>query len=99
MGVDLRNTREAVMKIAYIVVFYSNSECLQLFKILKNKEFDINMIATPCTITAGCSRAIEFTENDLDKVIEEIKTNSIKIRNVYKRVINGKSLRYVLVKI
>lgn len=87
------------MKTAYIVVFNSNSESLQLFKMLKNKSYNVNMIATPCTISAGCTRAIEFNEENLEDVLQEIKDKDIKIKNIYKRNVSKKGFHYALIKI
>lgn len=85
--------------INYIVVFHTTSASLQLFKILKSKNYNISMIATPCTISAGCARAIEFQQEDLDKIVQEIRENEVVIRAIYKRVINKKKLHYVRINI
>lgn len=87
------------MKSAYIVVFNSVANSTQLFRILKNSGFDISIISTPCTISAGCSRAIEFKEDDLDKIIQIAIENPTGIQGIYKRVLDKRRFYYTRVKV
>ncbi|GFZ31019.1 hypothetical protein CSC2_15450 [Clostridium zeae] len=77
-----------------IIAFSSTSQSVNLYKILKNKKYNVVMIQTPCTISAGCARSIELKEKDLDAVVNEIKQNNLEIKGIYRRVLNDSTRRY-----
>ncbi|MDD7796101.1 DUF3343 domain-containing protein [Clostridium sp. 'White wine YQ'] len=82
-----------------IIVFYSSSASLQLFKILKDKRYKVNIIATPCSVSSSCTRAIEFRKQDFDIIVKEIKDSGIEIKSVYEKVLEGKRYKYIQVMI
>lgn len=67
----------------YIIVIKSYNYAVLLYKILKNKKYNAQIISTPCRISAGCSRSIRFYGKDIDIVKDEIKKNSIPIKGIY----------------
>ncbi|WP_160678185.1 DUF3343 domain-containing protein [Clostridium sp. C8-1-8] len=77
-----------------IIAFPSTSESVNLYKVLKNKRYNVVMIQTPCTISAGCARSIEIKEKDLENIINEIKTNNIQIRGIFKKALSESTKRY-----
>ncbi|GKU23523.1 DUF3343 domain-containing protein [Clostridium folliculivorans] len=77
-----------------IIAFSSTSQSVNLYKILKNKKYNVVMIQTPCTISAGCARSIEIKEQDLEDIVNEIKQNNLEIKGIYRRVLNESTRRY-----
>ncbi|MCY6370546.1 DUF3343 domain-containing protein [Clostridium ganghwense] len=79
----------------YIIVFNSSNESIHLYKILKDKRYDVEIMSTPCTISAGCSRAIKVQEREIHFVIEEIRRNKVSIRGIYKKVYKDSKFYYL----
>ena len=79
----------------YIVVLNSSSTSIHLFKLLKDKRLNVDIMSTPCTISAGCSRAIKVKEKDIEAVKDEIKLNKISIKGIYKKVYRGRGFHYI----
>ncbi|MBK1812972.1 DUF3343 domain-containing protein [Clostridium sp. YIM B02505] len=77
-----------------IIAFSSTSQSVNLYKILKNKKYNVVMIQTPCTISAGCARSIEIKEQDLNAIVNEIKQNKVDIQGIYRRSLNDSTRRY-----
>lgn len=77
-----------------IIAFSSTSQSVNLYKILKNKKYNVVMIQTPCTISAGCARSIEIKEQDLEVIVNEIKQNNLEIKGIYRRILNESTRRY-----
>ena len=83
----------------YIITFDSSNSSMLLYNLLKNNSLNIYMIQTPCCLSAGCSRSIEVNEEEIQKVIELIKSNNIPIRAIHKKYVNKKIRRYSYEKI
>lgn len=81
----------------YIIVLNSSNISIHFFKILKDKRFNVDVISTPCTISAGCSRSIKVNEKDIEAVKEEININKIIIAGIYKKIYNGSAFHYLKV--
>lgn len=77
-----------------LIVFNSTLDSMHMFKILKDQRLKVEIISTPCTISAGCSRAIKFFKEDIDKVRESIKKESIFVKGIYEKIYNTKSFFY-----
>ncbi|GFP77153.1 DUF3343 domain-containing protein [Clostridium fungisolvens] len=77
-----------------IIAFSSASQSVNLYKILKNKKYNVYMIQTPCTISAGCARSIEIKEKDLEAIVNEIKESKIDIKGIYRKTLNESTRRY-----
>lgn len=81
----------------YLLVFISNNYAVMVFNKLVKKGLSVELISTPCTISAGCSQSIRFEEKYLEKMKEELKLNRICIKGIYKiRKEEGKE-DYILV--
>ena len=79
----------------YIIVLNSSSVSIHLFKLLKDKKLDVIIMSTPCTISAGCTRAIKVYEKDIENAKQEIKTNKIVIKGIYKKIYKGSRFGYL----
>jgi hypothetical protein len=79
----------------YIIVLNSSNVSIHLFKLLKDIRLGVELMSTPCTISASCSRAIKVKEKDLETVKEIIKTNRINIKGIYKKTYRGSSFYYI----
>ena len=55
-------------------------------------------MSTPCTISAGCSRAIKVREKDIEAAKQEIEINKILIKGIYKKVYRGRVFHYLKIK-
>lgn len=78
-----------------LVVFYSHSQGMLLYRMLLREGCSVELISTPCKLTDSCSQCIKFNENYLAKVKEQIAKNNIKIRGIYKISIKNYKLQYV----
>ena len=79
----------------YIIVLNSSSVGIHLYKILKDLSLDVDIISTPCTISAGCSRAIKVKEKDIEAAKNVINSSKIIIKGIYKKVYKGSSFYYL----
>lgn len=81
----------------YILVFSSTNMAVFLYNLLIKNGFKVEVMATPCSISAGCARSIIF---DDECYLEEIKKiaadNKITINKIYKIVNTYNQTRYVL---
>lgn len=78
----------------YIIVFSSSNYSMKLYKLLKEKKYKVEMISTPCTLSAGCSRALRVRKKDIVAIKEVIKREKIVIRAIYEKIINGRKIYY-----
>jgi len=78
-----------------IIVLNSSNASMHLYKLLKDRRLDVSIISTPCTISAGCSRAIKIKEKDIDIAIQEIKKNRTLIKGIYKKSYSGNRFYYI----
>lgn len=79
----------------YIIVLNSTSDSIHLFKLLKDKKLDVAIMSTPCTISAGCLRAIKVKEKDFEVAKLEINASKIIIKGMYKKNYRGNSFYYL----
>ena len=81
-----------VAKYIYIIVFGSTNHSMLAYNILRNAQYSIEIISTPCTLSAGCSRALRYegVASDVVKIKNLISENKIFIRGIYKKVIESK---------
>lgn len=79
----------------YFVVFYSHNHTTFLYNKIKEKGFEIELMSTPCSVSAGCSQCIKFMGKDLKLIKEVIKNNDINIKALYKIEYNNGKTRYL----
>jgi hypothetical protein len=78
----------------YILIFKSSSHRIILFNKLKEKNILAELIPTPCTLGKGCSKAIKIAAEDFQQVFKILKEDNVLIKEIYKKVITGKSFYY-----
>lgn len=83
-----------IEKPIYIITFDSANNSMLLYRLLESNKLNIYMIQTPCCLSAGCARSIEVSEEEIEKVIELIKSNDISIRAIHKKFVNKEIRRY-----
>lgn len=83
-----------IEKPIYIITFDSANNSMLLYRLLKSNKLNIYMIQSPCCLSAGCARSIEVSEEEIEKVIELIKSNDISIRAIHKKFVNKEIRRY-----
>lgn len=81
----------------YIILFNSYNNAVFVYKKLIKKGYKVNLISTPCTISSGCSYSVKFSEEDLPIVKNEAERNNIKIKAVYKIVLQQNTIDYKLI--
>ena len=81
-----------INKYIYIIVFSSTNHCMLSYNILKNAEYSVEITSTPCTLSAGCARALKYEgiPSDVSKIKNLIAENKISIKGIYKKVIESK---------
>lgn len=81
----------------YILVFSSINVSVFLYNLLIKNGFKVEVMATPCSISAGCARSIIFDNEDYLEKIKKIATdNKITINKIYKIVKTYNQTRYIL---
>lgn len=86
------------IKNMYIVIFLSYNQSVLLYRKLKEKNYEVELISTPCSLSSGCSQSIKFEESYLESVKAEIKKNSISIKAIYIIKVKNGVKSYELVK-
>ncbi|MCY6482758.1 DUF3343 domain-containing protein [Clostridium aestuarii] len=79
----------------YIIVFDSANHSIVLYKTLKEKGYNVKIISTPCTISAGCARAVRVKKENIDEAKKTIIEKDIKVRSIYQKKYIGNSLYYI----
>lgn len=78
-----------------LVVFYSHSQGMLLYRMLLTQGCSVEFVSTPCRLTDSCSQSLKFNEYDLRKVKEKIAESNIKIKGIYKIVIKNSKIQYI----
>lgn len=81
----------------YLLVFSSGSHAMLLYNQLINKGCSLELVATPCRLSRGCSQSIVFQASDMRTIIEEIKTNNVIVKGIYKIVEKNNHKNYVAI--
>ena len=71
----------------FIISFTSANYSLKLYKILKEKNYNVAIISTPCKISSGCSRSLEIYEDHIYYAIDEIINEKILIHGIYEKIL------------
>lgn len=66
-----------------VISFDSTQQALRAEMLLEYAQLDIDTFPTPKAITAGCALSIQFEEQELDTVIEIIKSEHVVIRGIF----------------
>ena len=82
----------------YILVFESHNQAILLFNKLIKLGFKVELVTTPCDISAGCSQSLKFKEKDMHLINSEARRNSIRINGIYLVKKNGKTTEYTKIK-
>jgi len=78
-----------------LIVLNCSSDSIHLFKLLKDERIDVDIMSTPCTISAGCSRSIRIQEKEMETAKQVIKTSKIIIKGIFKKVYRGSGFYYL----
>lgn len=68
-----------------LMAFDSTQQALRAEMLLEYGEVDSDTRPTPRQITAGCAISIDFPREQLSKVREIIKAESVEIKGIYER--------------
>ncbi|EES90591.1 DUF3343 domain-containing protein [Clostridium botulinum C] len=77
-----------------IAIFPSSSSSLHMFKVLKDNRLNVELIPTPCTLSSGCSRAIKFPSEYLDKIKKYIEDGELNVKGIYEKVYTSRTFYY-----
>ncbi|MCR3759840.1 DUF3343 domain-containing protein [Clostridium felsineum] len=78
----------------YLVVFKSQNHAVYIYGKLNDKKIKTKIIQTPCSISTSCTHSVKFTDEIKEAVINEIKSNSIAVKGLYKIERNGTKKTY-----
>ncbi len=79
----------------YLLVFTSHNQAVFLFNKLLKKGYKVELVSTPCSLSAGCTQSIKFMEKDLQTIKTEAKISSMKVRGIYKIVKSSNKYTYI----
>jgi len=66
-----------------LMAFDSTQQALRAEMLLEYADIEIDILPTPKEITAGCAISIEFPDEDLQKVVSIIQSESVEIRGIF----------------
>lgn len=72
-----------------VMAFDSTHQALRAEMLLEYAEIEIDICPTPKEITAGCALSIQFNRQDLERVEEIVREQSVEIRGIYCRTEEG----------
>ncbi|WML35826.1 DUF3343 domain-containing protein [Clostridium sp. OS1-26] len=81
----------------YLLVFASHNQAVFLFNKLLRKGYKVELVSTPCTLSAGCTQSIKFMEKDMQAIKTEIKAGAMRVKGIYKIAKNGPRYTYIKV--
>lgn len=81
----------------YLLVFASHNQAVFLFNKLLRKGYKVELVSTPCTLSAGCTQSIKFKEKDMQVIETEIKVGAMRVKGIYKVTKNGPKYTYIKV--
>ncbi len=75
----------------YIVTFQNTHEAMKAEREAIKTQVKVVVIPTPTYITKSCGISLKIEEENIDSIIELIKTNNIKIKDIF--VKDGESVK------
>lgn len=81
----------------YLLVFASHNQAVFLFNKLLKKGYKVELVSTPCTLSAGCTQSIKFMEKYMQAIKTEIKVGAMRVKGIYKITKNGPKYTYIKV--
>lgn len=81
----------------FLLVFMSHNQAVFLFNKLIKKGYKVELVSTPCSLSAGCTQSIKFMEKDMQVIRTEAQISNMKVRGIYKITKNGTKYTYVKV--
>jgi hypothetical protein len=79
----------------YILVFATHNHAVLLYRRLAKLGCHVELISTPCRLSAGCTQSLKFKENYFNLVKEEIAKSNVITRGIYKVCSRGNKINYV----
>ncbi len=78
-----------------LLVFASHNQAVFLFNKLIKKGYRVELVSTPCTLSAGCTQSIKFMESDIQAIRTEAQISNMRIKAIYKIGKSGTKYTYV----
>lgn len=82
----------------YILVFESHNQAILLFNKLIKLGYKVELVTTPCDLSAGCSQSLKFKEIDMSFINSEARKNLIRVNGIYLIEKKGKNTEYSKIK-
>lgn len=79
----------------YILVFATHNHAVFLYRRLTKLGYNVELISTPCKVSAGCTQSIKFKESHLGIIKEEIASSNIITRGIFRVCRKGSKATYV----
>lgn len=68
----------------FICVFESYNHAFYFLKRMNERGTKLKIIETPTNLSSSCTKSVRFTENEFDKVKEELNSLNYEVRGIYK---------------
>lgn len=81
-----------------LMVFSSNNYASLLYSELLKKNYKVEIISTPCSLSAGCSESLKFPEKDLTAVLNIAKELKVPYKKIYLMKVVNREYKYILYK-
>lgn len=81
----------------YIAVFECYSHTTLMYTKLYSRGIYVEMISTPSKISIGCTKAIVFYSEDIEKIQEEIRINYLSCKGIFAKVLYKDIETFVLI--
>lgn len=78
-----------------LLVFASHNQAVFLFNKLIKKGYKVELVSTPCSLSAGCTQSIRFMEKDIQAIRTEAQISNMLVKGIYKMVKNRTKYTYV----
>jgi Protein of unknown function (DUF3343). len=79
----------------YMLVFASHNQAVFLYNRLIKLGLKVELISTPCRLSAGCTQSLKFNEDLLTVVRSEAIKSNMMIRGIYKIVRENNKTNYI----
>ncbi|MBM7870075.1 hypothetical protein JOC70_001545 [Clostridium pascui] len=81
----------------FIIIIASSNRGAFLYKKLIELGVNVEIMATPCKLSKGCTRSIKCSREQFDIIKDQAQKYNITINGIYERIIENKKYKYVKV--
>ncbi|MBW9153807.1 DUF3343 domain-containing protein [Clostridium estertheticum] len=79
----------------YIITFQNTHEAMKAERETVKKQIKVVVIPTPTYITKSCGISLKVCEEDIQGIINLIKSENIKVKEIFMK--NGESIKNIII--